>query len=176
MSVESRMITRASMESLLTLAGWGMGIAGVVMLFLGNPGAGVVLIVGAVVAFGVSAASSKRKTTGHYAAEQMDKAMETLKRGKYPEALAAARKAVEIAQSVEELRPGMSAALLLLATARAVTGDEYGARRDVSAARANAFQFPGLANEILPLAVIIERELDRGVPAPGRLVADVLEN
>lgn len=176
MSVESRMATRAVFELVLTVAGWGLGIAAVVMFFVGQPGAGVALIVAAVVAFGISAASSRRKTTGGYAADEMNRAIALLRQRQYPQALTAAKKATEIASAADELRPGLSVALILLATARAVTGDEPGARRDLQAARSNAYQYRGVGEDMLPLISVVERELDRGVPDPDRLVREVLDH
>lgn len=174
MRVESRMATRAVTELLLTLAGWGAGITGVILCLLGNLGTGVVLVAEAAVAFAVSATSSRRNTTGHYAADQLNEAVIALQQGRYSEAQTAALKATEIAQSVPELRSGMSAALLPLATARAVTADEHGARQDVHFARVNAMRFADSANEFLALASLIEGELNRGVPDPERLALDVI--
>ncbi|MCT1394670.1 hypothetical protein M4D51_02910 [Microbacterium sp. p3-SID338] len=175
MSVEGRMASRAVFELLLTLAGWGLAITAVVMFVRGEVGAGVGFAVGAVAAFGVSAASSKRKTSAHYAGEQMSRAIAFLRQGQYSQAVSAAQKSTEIAASIDELKPGLSVSLILLATARAAAGDEAGARRDLRAALDSANRYPALGEDITPIAHILQREFARGVPDPGLLVRAVLD-
>ena len=66
MSKETRFAARTAIELLLTVAGWGLVIAAVVFVLLGQFLLAVGLFVGGMIAFFISAKSFTSKPTSHY--------------------------------------------------------------------------------------------------------------
>lgn len=66
MSAQGRFAARFIWEILLVLAGWGLVIVAIVMFITGQVGLGVVMLVGAGIAFAVHASSMRRKPSSGY--------------------------------------------------------------------------------------------------------------
>jgi hypothetical protein len=66
MSTQGRFAARIIWEILLVLAGWGLIIVAIVMFITGQVGLGVVMLVGAGIAFAVHASSMRRKPSSGY--------------------------------------------------------------------------------------------------------------
>lgn len=66
MGTQGRFAARVIWEILLNLAGWGLGIVAIAMFIAGQVGLGVVMLVGAGIAFAVHASSVRRKPSSGY--------------------------------------------------------------------------------------------------------------
>lgn len=66
MSAQGRFAAKIIWEILLVLAGWGLVIVAFVMFITGQVGLGVVMLVGAGIAFAVHASSMRRKPSSGY--------------------------------------------------------------------------------------------------------------
>lgn len=66
MGAQGRFVARTIWEIILILAGWGLVIAAIVVFITGQVWLGVVMLVGAGIAFGLHASSVRRKPSSGY--------------------------------------------------------------------------------------------------------------
>jgi membrane-bound ClpP family serine protease len=66
MNAQGRFAGRVIWEIFLIVAGWGLVIASIVNFIAGNIGLGVVMVVGAGIAFALHASSLRRKPSSAY--------------------------------------------------------------------------------------------------------------
>lgn len=154
------MTTRVVLEMVLTLAGWGFGIAAIVAFIAGQTSLGFGFVAAAVISFIISAASHRSKPTGDFISDGVGRVMKLLEKRRYPEAHQIAGELVSLTES----NPPMT---VIATTIRALTSALTGNLGESDAALLRAVR--GLRN--LPA---YERESLEGMLDMQEIIADAL--